>query len=254
LKNKYFGKHWKYFEIDGLSVTKVAEAKEFLEPALKEMRKKSIPLRVLDAGCGDGVHAVVLKSVGELNGRYSGIDLSCMAVKIAKKRIEKPALGNFDFQAGDVLNLPYSNDVFDIVFSYGVLYYTGSIEQGIEEMSRVCKNKGLVGLWVFPEVSGIGGRLFKFTRWLCKLFGRRFSKLIVWLIVPLMPFLPLRSGMNLKNASWKQCSEVISVNLLPEVFEFSTTEKVIKWFNKNNLEIEYIDRRRPIAVWGRKIV
>lgn len=97
---------------------------------------------------------------------------------------------------------------------------------------------------------GMGGAMFKFTRLVCRLIGRQFSKVIVYLIVPLLLFLPVRSGINLFNATWQQCVEVVEVNLLPAVLKFYTLEEVLEWFRRRQMRIQFIDPDRPIAIWA----
>lgn len=225
------------------------EALEFLQPMAGVLATED-KLRVLDVGCGDGIHAVALQGIVERGMRFSGIDASEEALRQARNRVEGSGQTDWNFGVANALHLPYADESFDVVFSYGVLYYTGDMERGFKEMVRVCRSGGLVGLWVFPEAHGVLGRLFKLTRQVCHAAGPVVSKAIVNCIVPFLPMLPVRSGVSLSNASWRQCAEVIAVNLLPEHFEFSSPDRVLRWFRDLGLEVAVNDSRRPVAIWG----
>jgi ubiquinone/menaquinone biosynthesis C-methylase UbiE len=246
-----FEKHWSEQTTLDISLAKQAEARAFLRPLYERMTQSNDPMRILDVGCGDGVHAVVLTKEGLGGHRYYGIDLSSEAVKLAKRRVSELDWTGAEFQIGDALSLPYCSQSFHVVFSYGVVAYTDAPEVVLNEMVRVCKCGGLIGIWLYPKMDGLAGTLLESTRAVCRCLGRRLSKIIVYMIVPLLPLLPVRSGINIFNSTWKQCVEVVEVNLLPEVLEFHTLENVLHWFQKRQLEIQLVDPDRPIAVWAR---
>lgn len=246
-----FKEHWHEHAALEISPSKQAEARAFLRPLFERMEQAVEPMHILDVGCGDGVHAVALAKAGLGAHCYYGIDLSTEAVRLTHGRMRAINEARVKLQIGDALSLPYRSHVFDNVFSYGVLAYTGALETALDEMIRVCKPGGLIGVWLYPEMKGLGGTLFEFTRAVCRRLGRRLSRIIVYMIVLLLPILPVRSGVSLFNSSWRQCVEVVEVNLLPEVLEFYTLEDVLEWFHRRDMEIEFIDMDRPIAVWAR---
>lgn len=245
-----FEAHWQTHKAPEISTSKLAEARAFLGPLRRRMQQATEPMRVLDMGCGDGVHAAVLSEEGLGQHRYYGVDLSVNAVRLARSRMRTRGSTVTDFQAGNALSLPYRSGVFDAVFSYGVIAYTGKPEMALDEMVRVCKPTGLVGVWVYPKAGGLAGALFGLTRALCRRLGRRGAKMIVHAIVPFLPVLPVRSGVNLFNSTWPQCVEVIEVNLLPEVLEFYSAEDVLSWFSDRAITVDFVDSERPVAVWG----
>jgi SAM-dependent methyltransferase len=247
-----FKAHWHKHAASEISPSKQAEARAFLRPLFERIEQAVEPMRILDVGCGDGVHAVVLTRAGLRTHRYCGIDLSTEAVRSAHGRMcAMEDETRAKLQVGDVLSLPYRSHGFDVVFSYGVLAYTGTPETALDEMIRVCKPGGLIGVWLYPKMESLGGKIFEFTRAVCHRLGRRLSKIIVYMIVPLLPILPVRSGVNLFNATWQQCVEVVEVNLLPEVLDFYTLDDVMEWFHRRDMEVEFTDMDRPIAVWAR---
>lgn len=103
-------------------------------------------LKILDAGCGPGAALKYLSTFGDT----IGVDLSDEALKYAKKRGK--------VVKGDVTNLPFLDESFDIVFSYGVLYHTWvkDDKKAIAEYSRVLKRGGLL-LWQEPALGFLSG-------------------------------------------------------------------------------------------------
>lgn len=245
-----FEVHWRMRAAPEISPSKQGEARSFLQPLFKRLGQANEPMHILDVGCGDGVHAVALAKAGLGAHYYYGIDLSAEAVRFAYRRIRAMQEARAKFQIGDTLSLPYRSHSFDVVFSYGVIAYTGAPQVALDEMMRVCKPGGLIGVWLYPKIEGMAGAIFKFTRLVCRRLGRQLSKIIVYIIVPLLPFLPVRSGINLFNATWQQCVEVVEVNLLPEVLDFYTLEEILRWFRRRQMKIQWIDPDRPVTVWA----
>lgn len=244
-----FERHWRDHNIPEISLCKYAGAHEFLAPVFQKLRAGGEDWRILDVGCGDGVHGVALEEGGgERRFGYWGIDFSVRAIRIAKQRLG--ARGRFNFLAGDALALPFPPKSFDAVFSYGVLAYTGAAETALAEMARVCKPGGLIGIWMFPQKLGLGGKLFSLARFLCRMVGARLARWLIHLIVLFSPLLPLNSGVNLKNSSWRQCAEVLEVSLLPQTLDMFTLDEVLDWFRQLELSIQVADEAKPVLVWA----
>lgn len=84
---------------------------------------------ILDVGCGEGFVINSLK-----NENMIGVDISEDALTIAK--IQNP---NNRFFRGDIYNLPFQRDDFDIVMSMEVLEHLDIPEKAIYEIKRVSK-------------------------------------------------------------------------------------------------------------------
>ena len=92
----------------------------------------------LDAGCGFGQWALAMNV---LIDHVIGIDLSKARIDVAKK-ISKD-LQNVEFVQGSISQLPFSDNYFDFVFSFSVIYYT-DVELTIQELTRVLKPGGKI--------------------------------------------------------------------------------------------------------------
>jgi len=102
----------------------------------------------LDLGCGNG-RLIELFQDKEIE--YFGVDNSEELIKIAKEKYPDK-----NFQTADALNLPFSGNFFDKVFSIAVLHQIPSKElrlQFLKEVKRVLKPGGqlILTVWVFHQ-------------------------------------------------------------------------------------------------------
>ena len=90
-------------------------------------------LKILDVGCGTGINLSELDSFG----RVYGIDISEEAANYCRKRGHK-------IVKGSVMEMPFSDNSFDVVTSLGVFYHkkVGDDLQGMREICRVLKPQG----------------------------------------------------------------------------------------------------------------
>jgi ubiquinone/menaquinone biosynthesis C-methylase UbiE len=108
---------------------------------------------VLDAGCGGGRYTVAWRLLGA--GTATGVDISPINIEDASRRVKESGVNGVTFREGDVLELPFENDYFDIVFSNGVLHHTTDWEKGVGELLRVLKPGGFGWLYLIEEPGGL---------------------------------------------------------------------------------------------------
>jgi len=97
---------------------------------------------VLEIGHGNGGHiAYLLNQANEL--KYHGVDISPTMITEAE-RINLDFIGrnSVSFSLTDGLNLPFSNQSFEKVFSVNTLYFWKNPQQYLKEIFRVMKPKG----------------------------------------------------------------------------------------------------------------
>lgn len=108
---------------------------------------------VLDAGCGGGRYTVAWRVIGAR--RVVGIDASEIGITDATTRTREASLSGVEFEQGNVLELPFEDDSFDIVFSNGVLHHSEDWKQGVGELVRVLKRGGLGWLYLIENPGGL---------------------------------------------------------------------------------------------------
>lgn len=98
---------------------------------------------VLDVGCGSGEDLLSLaKGVGS-SGRVVGLDFSPELLAQARLLVSKENLAEIvELQEGDALNLPFEDNLFDVVHTERVLMHIKEAEKAISELIRVTKPNG----------------------------------------------------------------------------------------------------------------
>jgi SAM-dependent methyltransferase len=98
-------------------------------------------LDVLDIGCGPGT--ITADLAGRVDpGTVVGVDRSREVLDEAR-RAAGPAT-NLRFEAGDVYDLGYPDDSFDVVHAHQLLQHLSDPVAALREMRRVCRPGGVV--------------------------------------------------------------------------------------------------------------
>lgn len=111
---------------------------------------------VLDAGCGTGLVSMAFQEAGLAAKRSIALDLSFKSIKIAREEFQKQKkrIENIDPVQGNILQLPFADETFDLLLTCGVLEYT-PLDEGLCEAARVLKKGApLVLLPVKPSLVG----------------------------------------------------------------------------------------------------
>ncbi|HEU5400131.1 MAG TPA: class I SAM-dependent methyltransferase [Terriglobales bacterium] len=104
---------------------------------------------VLEIGCGRGTGIEVI--LEQFHAVYVfGIDLDCLQIERAQKRLQSKYEGLFTLMQGDAERLPFADSSFDAVFDFGVLHHVPDWQTGIAEVRRVLKPDGM---FFFEEVT-----------------------------------------------------------------------------------------------------
>lgn len=101
---------------------------------------------VLDVACGTGVVARLLEQRGHA-GRLVGIDLNAAMLAVARTRSVR-----VEWIEGSALELPFKADCFDVVLCQLGLQFFPDRSRALEEMARVLKPGGRVGLSVYSAI------------------------------------------------------------------------------------------------------
>lgn len=99
---------------------------------------------LLDAGCGNGQFTEMF--VKNLNiKKVIGVDFSENMLKVAKERArEKGYEDRIGLVRADLENIGFGDEIFDVVYLFGVLEHLDNPQKVIEELVRVCKVNGVI--------------------------------------------------------------------------------------------------------------
>lgn len=116
-------------------------------------------MRVLDAGCGEGVLSVMMAKKGAI---VTGCDLSAPNIEASKKYASEQGVGA-EFIIADLEKIPFEDNTFDLVVSSHVLEHLPDFDKGLREVMRVSKNSAVVAiptLLNFCSLVQVGGGWF----------------------------------------------------------------------------------------------
>ena len=108
--------------------------------------------RLLDVGCGTGVHLQLFRRQGVTS---TGLDPSRPALDRAEQRLGHRA-GLFSGRAED---LPFDDNEFDIVTLINSLEYTDSPRAALAEAFRVARSRVFIGVLNSLSLTGLGVRV-----------------------------------------------------------------------------------------------
>ena len=106
--------------------------------------------KVLEIGLGEGAESERLIRQG---ARWSGVDLTAEAVERVRTRLTLRELPYGELRQGSVLDLPFDDDSFDMVFSHGVLHHVPEIKQAQSEIHRVLRPGGELVIMMYARWS-----------------------------------------------------------------------------------------------------
>lgn len=101
--------------------------------------------RVLEIGVGLGADHVRFARAGALT---AGVDVTWPAILHTRRRFSREGR-RARVVVGDVLRLPFRDDQFDVVYSFGVLHHTPDPPLACSEASRVVKRGGSLKLMLY---------------------------------------------------------------------------------------------------------
>jgi SAM-dependent methyltransferase len=107
--------------------------------------------KVLEIGVGVGSDHVRFARAG---AELHGIDLTERAVELVGRRLALEGLAS-DLRVADAEELPFPDDSFDVVYSWGVLHHTPDTARAIAEAVRVARPGGRLCIMVYSRHSWV---------------------------------------------------------------------------------------------------
>lgn len=132
-----------------------------LEPYIREFAEfeRWRGRRVLEVGVGLGTDFIGFVRAG---ADAVGIDLTEAAVAAVRERLRQEELVA-EVRTGDAESLPFEDDSFDLVYSYGVLHHTPDTSRAISEIRRVVRPDGEARIMLYSRRSWLA--LGAWFRW-----------------------------------------------------------------------------------------
>ena len=113
---------------------------------------------ILDIGCGGGMN---INRMSKKAKKVYGVDYSIESVKLSKEVNEDYIRqGKVEILEGNVADLPFEDNTFDIVTAFETVYFWPDIEKSFGEVKRVLKPGGtfLIGM----ETNGSDNLIMRF--------------------------------------------------------------------------------------------
>jgi len=97
--------------------------------------------KLLDMGCGAGRFSRIAADRG---ARVAGIDATAAFIEIARERVR-----GGDFRVGDLEQLPWTDDSFDVVTGFNSFIFAANVGSALREAMRVARPGGSVAITAF---------------------------------------------------------------------------------------------------------
>jgi ubiquinone/menaquinone biosynthesis C-methylase UbiE len=105
--------------------------------------------RLLEIGCGLGTDLLQFARAGAV---ATGVDLTPASIELVKKRFALEGIP-VDAQVADAEHLPFEDNTFDVIYSFGVLHHTPNTQKSIDEVYRVLKPGGRILIMLYHKNS-----------------------------------------------------------------------------------------------------
>ncbi|MEZ6035080.1 MAG: class I SAM-dependent methyltransferase [Planctomycetaceae bacterium] len=122
--------------------------------------------RFLDVGCGTGNRSMLAAKHYGVE-EFVGLDATEASLAVARNVARDEGFTRFKAVNSSLFEMPFEDNSFDVVVSWGVLHHTADPLKGLREMVRVCRPGGCVGIFVYN----------KFADWRHNLQKNRISRI-----------------------------------------------------------------------------
>lgn len=174
---------------------------------------------ILEVGCGTGQLSLYF-SIGT-NNRIFALDPTYASISLGLEFAKKNNINNVKFVNADIFDDIFKNEIFDFIWSNGVLHHTKNPELAFNIISKYLKKNGYILVGLYNKY----GRLRTILRrFLYKIFG----KSILMILDPTLR--------NLKKKNTNQEKSWIRDQYEHPVESLHTLDEVLNWFDKNDIE------------------
>ncbi len=139
----------------------ISEARYALEPYIPPFAdfKEAKGKRVLEIGVGAGAD---FQNWCRYAAHVVGVDLTEAAIDLTRERLSLNSVppDTYSLRTADAEKLPFEDNSFDIVYSWGVLHHTPNTRQAFAEAFRVLKPGGKLEAMIYHLPSWVGWLLY----------------------------------------------------------------------------------------------
>ena len=180
---------------------------------------------VLDIGCGGGMN---INRMAQTAKKVYGVDYSIESVNLSKEvNDDLIREGRVEIYEGNVMDLPFEDNSFDIVTAFETIYFWPDIEKSFGEVKRVLKPGGM--FLIGCESNGANNLAMKFFDKVIDmtfyedhelvgfLEGNNFNDITVF----------LRDGKNKEEIIKKSDGKVIRID--DDYDNFSISDRFVEW-------------------------
>jgi SAM-dependent methyltransferase len=136
---------WGRKAVDFSTLSEPSNCREYV--ALHHRLGVDAGCHLLDVACGSGLAIELARLRGAI---CSGIDASSRLIAVARYRNPES-----DIRVGDMHNLPWSDETFDVATSFRGIW--GTTPDAVAEMGRVLRPGGQIGLTVWGHLKASSG-------------------------------------------------------------------------------------------------
>ena len=145
-----FGDNWQAYAA-GLTDEKITEADKGLRRLLQQQRLDG--LRMIDIGCGSGVHALAAVRMG---AQVTAIDIDPQSVATTQAVLQQHApQGGWRVEERSILDVP-AREKYDIVYSWGVLHHTGRMWAAMDRAAAMVAPGGRLVIALYKKTPCCG--------------------------------------------------------------------------------------------------
>jgi len=175
--------------------------------------------KILEVGCGTGQSSLYF-AIGN-NNKVFALDPTLESIKLGLDFAKKNNIENVLFVNADIFDDIFRHEVFDFIWTNGVLHHTKNPSLAFDIISKYLKKEGYILVGLYNKYGRLRTVL---RRFLYKIFGN----FIVKILDPSIR--RFKKGNDLQVNAWiKDQYEHPKESL-------HTLDEVLNWFEKNNIE------------------
>ncbi|MCU0289514.1 MAG: class I SAM-dependent methyltransferase, partial [Acidobacteria bacterium] len=193
----------------------------------------------LDVGCG---HGEIELALGHLPINIFAVDLS-YSVDMILESIPKDTLAHYHIIQANAHYLPFKDEIFDFVYSDGVLHHTSDTKKGVKEITRLVRENGKLFIMVYSKdhktiLDLIIHNFIQVIRKITLIIPHNILKIICYMLSPFhwvhlrILVLLFKRKRNLKR-TLRELSLSLFDGLSPKYDWNHSTKEVRDWFDKN---------------------